>query len=62
MAHIVKHVHKHLVDLFLDTPNPFPTGFEPSVHLRLNQRHGVWVQVSGTKIPSWQFKKIVGEL
>lgn len=58
----IKHVTKHLVDIFLDTDNPVPTGFEPSCWLRLAKRGNTWVQTGGIRVPSWQFKKIVGSL
>ncbi len=62
MEMCVKVVTRKLVDVFLNLPDPFPTGWEPEAHLRLQQRDGKWVQISGVKVASWQFKKIIGSL
>jgi hypothetical protein len=58
---LVKHVTNKLIDIFLNG-NTFPTGFEASQWLRLQKRGDNWVQIGGVRLPSWQFKKIVGEI
>jgi len=59
---LVKKITNHLVDIFVDTTNPFPTGFEPNSWLRLQKRPHGWVQVAGVRLPAWQFKKITEQL
>ena len=58
---LIKKINNKLVDVFLNI-NTQPTGFEPNCWLRLQKRGENWVQIAGIKLPSWQFKKLIGEL
>jgi type II secretory ATPase GspE/PulE/Tfp pilus assembly ATPase PilB-like protein len=50
-----------LVDIFLNM-NTFPTGYEESCWLRLQQREKQWLQIKGIKVPPWKFKMITENL
>jgi len=60
---LVKKITPKLCDVFLDSTNPHPTGFEPGQWLRLQKRptHG-WVQVAGARIPAYVFKQVLESL
>ena len=51
-----------LVDVFINNKEQQQTGFEANCWLRLAKRGDSWVQLAGIRLPSWQYKKIVGEL
>lgn len=57
----IKYITKNLIDVFLDKQT-FPTGFEASCWLRLQNRHNKWTQISGIKVQSWEFKKIIDSI
>lgn len=59
---LVKQITHKLVDVFMDSPNPSPTGFEASSWLRLQKRPHGWVQVAGVRVPAYVFKQITESL
>jgi hypothetical protein len=58
---LIKKVTNKIIDVFLDLDTS-PTGFEPTCWLRLQKRGDTWVQIQGVRLPSWQFKKVIGDL
>lgn len=54
-------INNNLIDVFIDK-NTFPTGYEESCWIRLQKKLSNWIQIKGTKVPSWKFKQVLSEV
>jgi len=54
-------VNKKIMDVFIDIDTQY-TGFEPEAWLRVQKNGKNWIQIAGTKVPSWKFKMVTEKL